>query len=470
MSPITCITGTYYWAGTSFATATQIYSDANLTTVANDGWYSVGGIYRQMVGGVLGPQVPCPSCVVPCGTNLSIGGFSTGLFAISFDMGTAPGAAVITFSSGVRNDTFRPIPDGLTWNYNGMSGSEGSSLVGGYQKGVIGAPDGPPATFSVPCFNTNPGSPPITTATGSNGIQPNGAQYYVWDAGISNFVASGAAAMGPYTGITNNVNGSSGVYPNIESLETTCLDWNCTNINTNDCGGGGTALDIPPSPFDPTQPIAPNLASALGSPWPLSNGEYRGWTTVIPSPPGVTNSIATIMITAPCINTWWGINVQCPRQLTAISAGPQNPLGTAFATVCGQTINSSIYHVPVDNSGNSNPNSAYYDAGTAPNGFPDEYDPADPAKIGQPNGVLGLHDWVFSDPNGETPLPIGMYKVQFDPTGGSTPLNYVIEVGFLEYRDVDGAGHALPPEGYPGPTQSTGTRQPGIVRSITLCP
>ena len=184
----------------------------------------------------------------------------------------------------------------------------------------------------------------------------------------------------------------------------------------------------------------------------------------------VTNSIATIMITAPCINTWWGINVQCPRQLTAISAGPQNPLGTAFATVCGQTINSSIYHVPVDNSGNSNPNSAYYDATTAPNGFPDEYDPADPAKIGQPNGVLGLHDWVFSDPNGETPLPIGMYKVQFDPTGGSTPLNYVIEVGFLEYRDVDGAGHALPPEGYPGPTQSTGTRQPGIVRSITLCP
>ena len=466
MAPIICTQGTYYWAGTSFATATQIYSDSNLTTVANDGWYSVGGVYRQMVGGVLGPQTLCPSCVIPCGTGLSIGGFSTGLFAIAFDMGTAPGAAVITFSAGVSNTTLRPIPDGLTWNYNGMSGSEGSALVGGYQRGITGAPDGPPATFSVPCFNTNPGSPPITTATGSNGIQPNGAQYYVWDASINNFVASGAASMGPYTGITNNVSGSSGVYPNIESLESTCLDWNCTNINTNDCGGGGTALDIPPSPFDPAQAIAPNLQNPVGNPWDYSNGEYRGWTTVIPSPLGVTNSIATIMITAPCINTWWGIHVQCPRQLTSIGRSVFFPLGTPWSNVCAADIQETLYHVPVDNAGNTNPNSKYF----ANDQFPVNYDPATPGQFGQPDGVLGLHDWVFEDPDGVTPLPIGMYLVEFDPQDGTGLGKYVIEVGFLEYRDVDGAGHALPPEGYPGPTQSTGTRQPGIVRSITKCP
>jgi hypothetical protein len=462
----TCSTNTYYWAGASFATATQIYTDPNLTTVAPDGWYSIGGIYRQMTGGVLGPQAPCPSCVIPCGTGLSIGGFSTGLFAIAFDMGTAPGAAVITFSPGVNNTTVTPIPDGLTWSYNGMSSAEGSSLIGGYQKGIVGAQDGPPATFSVPCFNNNPGTPPITTATGSNGIQPNGAQYYIWDASINNFVASGAASMGPYTGITNNVNGSSGVYPNIESLESTCLDWNCTNVANNNCNPG-SALDIPPSPFDPLQAIAPNLGSPVGTPWPDHNGEYRGWTTVIPSPLGVTNSIATIMVTAPCINTWWGIHVQCPRQLTAIECGPFNALGTAFATVCGQTINSSIYHVPVDNSGNSNPSSSYFVGGAQ---FPGNYDPATPGQFGQPDGVLGLHDWVYMDPDGVTPVANGMYKVRFDAQDGAGIQDWVIEVGFLEYRDVDAGGYAYPPEGYPGTVQTTGTRIPGIVRSITLCP
>jgi hypothetical protein len=288
----------------------------------------------------------------------------------------------------------------------------------------------------------------------------------VWDASINNFVASGAASMGPYTGITNNVSGSSGVYPNIESLESTCLDWNCTNINTNDCGGGGTALDIPPSPFDPAQAIAPNLQNPVGNPWDYSNGEYRGWTTVIPSPLGVTNSIATIMITAPCINTWWGIHVQCPRQLTSIGRSVFFPLGTPFSNVCAADIQETLHHVPVDNAGNTNPNSKYF----ANDQFPANYDPATPGQFGQPDGVLGLHDWVFEDPDGVTPLPIGMYLVEFDPQDGTGLGKYVIEVGFLEYRDVDGAGHALPPEGYPGPTQSTGTRQPGIVRSITKCP
>tara|TARA_R110000751_G_scaffold22049_2_gene62535 strand:+ start:2512 stop:3900 length:1389 start_codon:yes stop_codon:yes gene_type:complete len=460
-----CNTGNYFWSGVSFASAPQLYTDSNLTIVAPDGWYAIGGVYRQMSAGILGPQVPCPSCVVPCGGGLSIGGFSTGLFAIAFDMGTVPGAAVITFSAGVNNTTLRPIPDGLTWNYEGVASSEGSALVGGYQRGITGAQDGPPATFTVPCFDNNPGTPPITTATGSSGITPNGAQYYTWDASISNFVAAGAVTMGPYTGITNNVNGSQGVYPNIASLESTCLDWNCTALSSVNCWSG-TALNVPPSPLDGVQPIAPNLASAVGTAWPSSNGEYRGWTTVIPSPPGILNSIATVMITAPCINTWWGIHVQCPRQLTSIESSTVSPLGTVFATVCAEALSTTIYHVPVDNAGNTNPNSSYFVGGAQ---FPASYDPATPGQYGQPDGVLGLHDFVYTDPNGVTPLPIGMYKVRFDPQDGSGLSNWVIEVGMLEYKDVVG-GHALPPEGYPAPTQSSGTRQPGIVTSITKCP
>ena len=102
--------------------------------------------------------------------------------------------------------------------------------------------------------------------------------------------------------------------------------------------------------------------------------------------------------------------------------------------------------------------------------FPASYDPTTPGQYGQPDGVLGLHDLVFEDPNGVTPLPIGMYKVRFDAQDGGGISDWVIEVGMLEYADVDGGGHALPPENYPGPTQSTGTRIPGVVTSITKCP
>ena len=75
-----CSNPTVHWSGSSFASAPQLYSDSALTTVAADGWYSFGGVAREMSGGVLGPVQPCSSCVVPCGGGLNIGGFGTGLF------------------------------------------------------------------------------------------------------------------------------------------------------------------------------------------------------------------------------------------------------------------------------------------------------------------------------------------------------------------------------------------------------
>ncbi len=450
---------TVYWAGTSFTSAAQIYTDGNLTTVAPDGLYSVGGIVREMTGGILGSPQPCPTCVIPCGQPFNFGGGGTGEYTIYFDLGSSPGAAILTFSPGVNNTTLFPIPDGCTWIYDGVTASEYSSLLGGYQTGIIGAPDpGPPSGFGTPCN--------ITPDLGTNGFQATGVSY-LWDQASSNFVAGPTILMGSnvpptgYTGITNNT----GAY------QTTLLDWNCADqaAGLNVCTGGG--LFVPPSPYNSNVPVAPNLApfTPAGTQWPLAGGAYRGATMVIPSPPSTASTVLKLIIDGPCPGTWWGLDLQCPIQLPSILGSPAEPLGTPLADVCNLVSNIDYYHVPVDAFGNSNPNSKYF-AGTQFPGTP----------AGQPGGVLGLHDWIFTDPNGEFPLANGVYKMSFDAQDGGGFQDWAVEVGVLEYKDIGTYApqtnvHALPPEVYvadPGATQgvqNSGTRIPGIVKSITLC-
>ena len=55
--------GTYYLDAPSLSSATIIYSDAELTVIAPDGFYSDGFISREQTLGVLLPQVTCPSCI-----------------------------------------------------------------------------------------------------------------------------------------------------------------------------------------------------------------------------------------------------------------------------------------------------------------------------------------------------------------------------------------------------------------------
>ena len=65
---------TYYLDAPSLSSATVIYSDINLTTVAADGFYSDGTIVREQVSGSLLPQNSCPSCATPCGGSISASG------------------------------------------------------------------------------------------------------------------------------------------------------------------------------------------------------------------------------------------------------------------------------------------------------------------------------------------------------------------------------------------------------------
>ena len=462
-----CGTGQFFYAGNDFSTATMLYSDANLTTPAPDAWYSIGGIYRRLWNGLLLSPAPCPACVIPCGQPFNFGGGGTGEYTIYFDMGNVPGAAIITFSPGVNNTTLFPIPDMCTWEYNGQTASEYSSLLGGYMTGIIGAPDGPPHGGMQCVINGFS----LLSTLGTQGQQPTGTQY-AWDQSSGNFVAGATILMGSnvgtlgYTGITNNT----GAY------QSTLLDWNCADLaaGTNVCAGGG--LNVPPSPYFSSQPLAPNLKNPLGFPnpvgtqWNLSGGGYRGATMVIPSPPGVTNTILKVVVDGPCGNTWWGIDVQCPVELTAVMGSIASPLGTAAAVVCDLDATIPYYHVPVDAFGNSNPNSSYFDGSQFPAG----------GGTGQQPGVLGLNDWIFTDPYGEFPLANGVYKMTFDANDGGAIQDWIVEVGVLEYKDSgiyapQTNPHALPPEDYindPGATlgvQSTGTRIPGIVKSISLC-
>ena len=455
----------FYYDGLTFASAGNVYTDSNLTTGAPDGFYSLGGIVRVKTGGVLGPPQNCPSCAVPCGT----GGFAatgeTGVYTVDFELGNTPGAAVITFSPGVDNNTCVPIPDKCTWSYNGVTASEYSSLLGGYQTGMIGSPDGPPkgGTQCDAC-----------AATGVLNGTPLTIAGFAYNSGTTVFDPVGNVTVPGITGTTNFV-------PNPQP-SSTLLDWNFTNqtafINgsgTNFCGTT-TGVGIPVG-FDGTSPAAPNLPV---NNWPASGMEYRGATMVVPSPPGVTSTILSIEVVAPCANTWWGITVECPRSLTGIDSSTSEPQGTATATVCAKTITTTLFHVPVDAFGNSSTVSNYFN-GTE---FPQA------AAAGQPNGVLGLHDWVFMDEFGQTPAPVGEYKCRFDAQDGLGVRNWHVSVGVREYRDTANVGPApyqclpdnnnikmLPPEGYGGSyngvlgtSQTSGSYVPGIVRSIIPCP
>lgn len=53
----------YYINAPSLASATAVYTDADLTICAPSGFYSDGSISRQQIGCVLLPQQACPSCV-----------------------------------------------------------------------------------------------------------------------------------------------------------------------------------------------------------------------------------------------------------------------------------------------------------------------------------------------------------------------------------------------------------------------
>jgi hypothetical protein len=193
---------TIFFAGNSFANATQLYTDAALTTVANDGLYSFGGVVREMSGGVLFSTQPCPSCFISCGSKEVQGsGDAAGRYNVNFNLGVDTGAVVIRFESNVN-------PAGLTWTYDGLSASEYSSPTWGYAQGILGQFSLPADGGSYTCGNI-PGT--LSNFYGSNSATIPGINY-VYDFASNLFVPSNplsSISLGPY--LSNEVTLVSGI-------------------------------------------------------------------------------------------------------------------------------------------------------------------------------------------------------------------------------------------------------------------
>ena len=83
-----------YYLNASFSTATSIFINSDLTTFAANGFYSLGGIVRELVDGVLLPKQNCPSCGVPCGTPIPTPG-ATGITDLSVYLDNPAGGVII---------------------------------------------------------------------------------------------------------------------------------------------------------------------------------------------------------------------------------------------------------------------------------------------------------------------------------------------------------------------------------------
>ncbi len=116
---------TYYINGTNFSTANTVYTDAELTTPASDGYYRLGGITRQQLNGQLREEEACNDCsVVACNTEVSqpyVSGTVRRSSQVFFDGGTDTGAMVIVVKLLVPSGDTQQIPIGLRVNYNGVN-------------------------------------------------------------------------------------------------------------------------------------------------------------------------------------------------------------------------------------------------------------------------------------------------------------------------------------------------------------
>jgi hypothetical protein len=88
---------TFYLNGPSLASATAVYTNASLTTLASNGYYSDGTIVRQQSSGSLLPQSTCPSCA------------PTQSFTIYFDVTTSPSTQGWSGSSAACAGTGTPL-------------------------------------------------------------------------------------------------------------------------------------------------------------------------------------------------------------------------------------------------------------------------------------------------------------------------------------------------------------------------
>ena len=349
----------------------------------------------------------CPTTCINnagCNSNLIAEG-GPGYFKINVDFGTDKGVAIFTFNtgitrtiSGVVTPTGQSIPDAMKITFDGTTTSEYSTLVGGYLRGLIGVPgNGCPSTLY------------------SGSMPPH----------VCDICADG------YDSADMPNSGSIDIYEFDNTSQTFYQTFNQQQIPSY---GPTSTGDVTVSLWPRAGASIPNIGDTPNYPTTFNEtGHFeRNAVSYVPVPPTTTANTAEIIVEAPCFTTWWGLNMSCPAPLTGLAASSNNlAVGSSNGDVNALAIDTTYYHIPVDEAGAENPNSSYWTGSGS--------------GVGQQPGTLGKHDWIFTDQYAQNRLPAGCYKIE-SPQGSGTYWN--VTVGVPTYNDD--ASSDLPPS---GPTQ-----------------
>ena len=146
-----------YIDSSSFATASAVFDDINLTIKSVDGVYQHNDQYRIQLNGLLGPLFNCEVCGIPCGQTITPPQGGTGLYQLDFSAGSTQadvGAVIVYFNP-------QSIPDGIRVLYDGVYYNRLSSPTDGNRQSTSGVADaftilGNPTNVCVPAApNTN---------------------------------------------------------------------------------------------------------------------------------------------------------------------------------------------------------------------------------------------------------------------------------------------------------------------------
>ena len=99
---------TVYTNTGDFLTTSSLWQDENLTLKVNDGWYQVGGFYREMRNGELLRAVICEECIIttPCGQQTAFSGGQSYPDNQAFNLGSDIGEVTITYEAFSVPDRF----------------------------------------------------------------------------------------------------------------------------------------------------------------------------------------------------------------------------------------------------------------------------------------------------------------------------------------------------------------------------
>lgn len=301
---------TFYLDGPSLGSATTVYTNADLTSVAADGFFSDGLTTVKQVSGVIVAVYGCPQCVCETQTISSTGG--AGIYNMDLIAGGGAGAIIIKMTVDIGN---APVGFRVIEEFLGAGPKYYNNIV-----------------------NKEVGHTPNVLSSFSHPSSP-GRYVHV---GQYDQIGSCCGTFGTSDCLVSNLN----VYNwNGSSFEDTLVDVNETVYASDVFGIDYSGLTTP-----------------------------EEWFMVIPKTVS-PRKLMSIQAFASCTSNNWSVEVQCPRQLLSFAISAEGIVNCDTPTTAGVA-----YNAPV-------------------NGV---------------DGSPGLYDFIFSDPNGETPYPDGTYRISND--------------------------------------------------------